>query len=113
MPPLACGTTWSTRQVPEREVCTASRAVPLLLAVQRVLVRAVVRQARNVGTARDVVSAHRLEQQGAFAVHAGFDKLGGERRQVDAYPLAFQAVSRNTRGRAAAERVEYHVAGVG
>ena len=80
-------------EIPKREVVSAPGADALLLAEQRVLVGPVVRQRYDVSPLRNIVSPHGLEQQLAFLSHARLDELARERRQVDADPLATQAVA--------------------
>ena len=85
-------------EVPKREVVPAPGAHALLHAEQRVLVGAVVRQRYDVGPLRNVLSPHGLEQQGALSVQACLDELAREQRQIDADPLARQAVAQPQNG---------------
>ena len=81
----------------------------LLLAEERVLVRLVRRKFSYIGAFGDVFAVYEVVEQRAFCLDALAHQFGGKRREVYAYPLPTQAVSRYAGRGATAEWVQQHI----
>ena len=97
------------RQVAERKVVLAARAMAFLSAVERVPVRLVGWKLADVRALRDVLSMVDLVEELAAFPQSLLDELGRERGQVDAHPLAVICFSGDKGRGAPAERIQDHV----
>lgn len=92
-------------EVLKREGDAASVAEALLLAEERVLVRFVVGQLAHVGALGYVLAVNEVVKERSLRLYALPYQLCRERLQVDACPLAIEAVGGYTCCSTAAERV--------